>query len=72
MWYPLIPEFDSAGAEHLQLVALAESAEKLVVDFAFPENIGFQRARALIWGCLRDAGILDGLDEALRSVIGLG
>ena len=41
MWYPPIPEFGSAKAEHLQLGALAESGEKLVADFAFPGTSAF-------------------------------
>jgi len=69
VWYPPIPEYDGGKRDHSQLADLAQDAEQVAAGVELPRGIGFQRARALIRNALNAEGLLDQIDELVKSIL---
>ena len=69
VWYPPIPEYDGAEAEHRRLAEFAERAEAIVAAVDIAPTVGFQRARRVLREALKAKGVLDEIDTAVKSVL---
>jgi hypothetical protein len=64
-----IPRFDPAVSLHGELAEAAAQAEALAASVEIPENMKFQRARALVRGSLVEAGIAGRIDQLVARLL---
>ncbi|MEO8926950.1 MAG: N-6 DNA methylase, partial [Caulobacteraceae bacterium] len=64
-----IPRFSAASALHDDLAAAGREAEALAATFAIPEATPFARARSLVRGALRVAGVSDRIDALVTRLL---
>jgi hypothetical protein len=69
VWYPPIPEYDSAIVEHRSLAAIGRQATQRVAEAVIHGSTGFQRARGEVRDALRTSGLLDEADQLLKSLL---
>jgi hypothetical protein len=64
-----IPRFDPADALHAELAAAAVKAEEIAAGIAFPETVGFQRARRTVRDALKEAGVAQRIDALVVRLL---
>lgn len=66
------PQFDADDASHRRLTALAARAERVAFEVPLDDGWQFQRARRVVREALREDGVADEIDEAVRELLADG
>ncbi len=64
-----IPRFDPTDRLHIALTEAAAHAEVIAAAVALPEDVKFQRARAVVRSALKDIGIAETVDNLVATLL---